>query len=187
MRPINNEKGTVLVVALIIMGLLAVIGTAIMMTTSIELRIARNDRASKTAFYRAENGRIMGAMASEAAAWGINYANDDNFEDNPNIKIMDGNFIMEDFDTDPDDPVDVVAVGLGPDVQIRADGSLSADVDVDKLSVGSLPGSSAEFAAGYEGAGASSGVMTLIAVDSIGTEPTGASAHVKVQYMLIPR
>lgn len=180
MRPINNEKGTVLVVALIIMGLLAIMGTAIMMTTSIELRVARNDRASKTAFYRAENGRIMGAMASEAAAWGIDYVDGSNFEDVPDITIMDGDFIMEDFN-DGDD------VAAAPDVRVRENGSLAADVDVDKLSVGSLPGSSAEFAAGYEGAGASSGVMTIIAVDSIGTEPTGASARVKVQYMLIPR
>lgn len=183
MRPMNNEKGTVLVVALIIMGLLAVIGTAIMMTTSIELRIARNERASKGAFYRAENGRIIGAMASEAAAWGIDYVDGSNFEDVPDITIMDGDFIMEDFDLD--NTVD--QVNVDPDVRVREDGVLASDVDVDKLSVGSLPGSSAEFAAGYEGAGASSGVMTIIAVDSIGTEPTGASAHIKVQYMLIPR
>jgi hypothetical protein len=184
-KSINNEKGAVLVVALIIMGLLAVIGTAIMMTTSIELRIARNERVSKTAFYRAENGRIMGAMASEAAAWGIDYNDGDSFEGNPDITIEDGDFIMEDFDIDPDNPVDGVTTSA--DVRVQEDGHLSADVDIDKLSVGSLPGSSAEFAAGYEGAGASSGVMTLIAVDSIGTEPTGARARIQVQYMLIPR
>jgi hypothetical protein len=180
---INNEKGAVLVVALIIMGLLAIIGTAIMMTTSIELRIARNERASKTAFYRAENGRIVAAMASEAAAWGIDYVDGDPFEGNANITIEDGDFIMEDFD--PNNTIDEVTTAC--DVRVREDGHLSADVDIDKLSTGMLPGSSAEFAAGYEGAGASSGVMTIIAVDSIGTEPTGARAHIKVQYMLIPR
>jgi hypothetical protein len=184
-KPINNEKGTVLVVALIIMGLLAIIGTAVMMTTSIELKIARNERVSKTAFYRAENGRVIGAMASEAAAWGIDYADGANFEDNEDIKIMDGDFIMEAFDLDPNDPIDEVAVA--PDVRVEEDGHLSAELDIDKLSTGLLPGSSAEFAAGYEGAGASSGVMTIISVDSIGEEPTGARAHIKVQYMLIPR
>jgi hypothetical protein len=66
-------------------------------------------------------------------------------------------------------------------------GNTSADVDVDKLSVSSLPGASAEFAAGYEGAGASSGVMTIINVNSIGRGDIGASAHIRVRYMLIPR
>jgi hypothetical protein len=185
---IKNEKGAVLVVALIIMGLLAVIGTAIMMTTSIELRIARNERVSKTAFYRAENGRIMGALASEAAAWGIDYNDGDEFEvTGSGVFIMDGDFIMEDFDTDPGNPIDEVTTEGDPDVRVEEDGADSALVDVDKLSTGLLPGSSAEFAAGYEGAGASAGVMTIIAVDSIGSEPTGARARIKVQYMLIPR
>ncbi len=183
MKPINNEKGTVLVVALIIMGLLAIIGTAIMMTTSIELKIAQNERESKTAFYRAENGRVIAAMASEAAAWGIDFADGSNFEDVPDIKIMDGDFIMEAFDIDNTSD----QVTGDPDVRVDEDGFLSAEIDVDKLSTQLLPGSSAEFAAGYEGAGASAGVMTILRMDSIGYEPTGARASIRVQYMLIPR
>ena len=79
MKLINNEKGAVLVVALIIMGVLAVIGTSIIITSSIELNIAQNDKVAKTAFYRAENGRVIAAMAAEAAAWGIDYADGDEF------------------------------------------------------------------------------------------------------------
>lgn len=184
MKPINNEKGTVLVVALIIMGLLAVIGTAIMMTTSIELRIARNERVAKDAFYRAENGRVIAAMASEAAAWGIDYNDGDEFEvTGSGIFILDGDFIMEAFDLD--NTIDQVTGA--PDVRVQEDGLLSADVDIDKLSTALLPGSSAEFAAGYEGAGAAAGVMTRLTMDSIGSEPTGASSRIQVQYMLIPR
>jgi hypothetical protein len=180
LRPINNEKGTVLVVALIIMGLLAIIGTAIMMTTSIELRIARHEREAKTAFYRAENGRVIAAMAAEAAAWGIDYNDGDPFEGNPNITIEDGGFIMEAF-YDPD------LVTGSPDLRVQEDGSLSAEVDIDKLSTALLPGASAEFGAGYEGAGGAAGVMTMVRMDSIGTEPTGSSSRVEVEYMLIPR
>lgn len=183
MRPINNERGTVLVVALIIMGLLAIIGTAVMMTTSIELKIARNERVSKTAFYRAENGRIIAAMASEAAAWGIDYADGSNFENVPEITILDGDFIMEAFDGNNE----LDQVTSAADIRVDEDGSLSSEVDIDKISTSLLPGSSAEFAAGYEGAGASSGVMTILNMDSIGTEPTGARARIEVQYMLIPR
>ena len=186
MKLINNEKGAVLVVALIIMGLLAIIGTAIMMTTSIELRIARNERVSKTAFYRAENGRIMGALASEAAAWGIDYNDGDEFEvTGSGVFIMDGDFIMEAFDLD--NSIDQVTDADEVDVRVLEGGLQSADVDVDKLSTALLPGSSAEFAAGYEGAGAAAGVMTRLRMDSIGTEPTGASSRIYVEYMLIPR
>ena len=190
MRPINNEKGTVLVVALIIMGLLAIIGTAIMMTTSIELKVARNEKVSKTAFYNAENGRVIAAMAAEAAAWGIAYNNGDSFEGNNDIIIEDGNFIMEAFDIDPANPIDLVTDDP-PDLSVMDDEDgvnyLAAEVDIDKLSTALLPGSSAEFAAGYEGAGGSAGVMTIMRMNSIGSEPTGASAWIEVQYMLIPR
>ena len=185
MKPINNEKGAVLVVALIIMGLLAVIGTAIMMTTSIELRIARNERTAKTAFYRAENGRVIAAMASEAAAWGIDYNDGDVFEGNADITIADGDFIMEAID-DQANPTD--GVGADPhDWDLQMTGSLSANVDVDRISTSLLPGASAEFASGYEGAGVSAGVMTRLLMESIGSEPSGASARVEVEYMLIPR
>lgn len=176
---INNEKGAVLVVALIIMGVLAVIGTAIIMMSSIELNIAQNEKVAKTAFYRAENGRIMGAMASEAAAWGIDYEDGDPFEGNADITVEDGDFIMEPF-FDGDD------VLVSPDVRVQQEGSLS-DVDVDKMSTALLPGSSAEFGSGYEGAGASAGVMTRLWMDSIGRERSGARARIQVQYMLIPK
>jgi hypothetical protein len=156
LKPINNEKGAVLVVALIIMGVLAVIGTAIIMTSSIELNIAQNDKVAKTAFNRAENGRVIAAMAAEAAAWGIH---------------------------DPDD----VSVENELDVRVWEDGALSADLDIDKTETSLLPGGSAEFGSGYEGAGAAGGMQTKILVDSIGREPSGATTRIKIHYMLIPR
>ena len=178
MKLINNEKGAVLVVALIIMGVLAVIGTSIIITSSIELNIAQNDKVAKTAFYRAENGRVIAAMVAEAAAWGIDYADGDEFEvTGSDIFIMDGDFIMEPFN-DPDP---------GPDVKVWEDGALSADLDIDKTETSLLPGGSAEFGSGYEGAGAAGGMQTKILVDSIGREPSGATARVRVHYMLIPR
>ena len=177
MKPINNEKGAVLVVALIIMGVLAVIGTAIIMTSSIELNIAQNDKVAKTAFYRAENGRVIAAMVSEAAAWGIDYADGDPFEGNAEITIEDGDFIMEPFN-DAD---------AGPDVIVEEQGALSANLDIDKTSTFLLPGASAEFGSGYEGAGASGGLATKMLVTSIGSEPSGATAEVVVHYMPIPR
>lgn len=178
MKPINNERGAVLVVALIIMGILMVIGTAITMTTSIELNIARNEKVAKTAFYRAENGRVLAAMAAESAAWGTVYENDDIFEENADIIIRDGDFIMEDME-------DVDTASGSPDIQMT--GSLSASVDVDKLSIEPLPGSSAEFGSGYEGAGKMGAVQIISRIDSIGSGPGSATSRVLVEFRLVPQ
>jgi hypothetical protein len=178
LKPINNEKGAVLIVALIIMGILMVIGTAITMTTSIELKIARNEKVAKTAFYRAEGGRVLAGSVLRSAAWGTAYNDGDNFEGNADITITDGDFVMEaigDSDT----------ASASPDVQMT--GSLSASVDVDKLRTEPLPGSSAEFGAGYEGAGTAGAVQTIYLVDSIGSGPGSASAQVEVEYRVVPQ
>lgn len=178
MKPINNEKGAVLVVALIIMGILMVIGTAITMTTSIELKIARNEKVAKTAFYRAENGRVIAAVALQSAASGTDYNDGDNLEGNADITITDGDFVMEAIG-------DADTASGSPDVQMT--GSLSASVDVDKLRTEPLPGSSAEFAAGYEGAGTAGAVQTIYQIDSIGSGPGSASAQVQIEHRIVPQ
>ena len=177
MKPINNEKGAVLIVALIIMGVLMVIGTVITMTASTELKIARNEKIAKTVFYRAENGRVIAAMAAETAAWGGTVFSDgDTFEDN-DIIIRDGDFIMEDIE-------DADTASGSPDVEMT--GSLSANVDVDKLYVEPLPGSSAEFASGYEGAGKMGAVQVVCLIDSIGSFGR-ATSRVQVKFRLVPQ
>ena len=178
MKPINNEKGAALVVALVITGLLMVIGTAVVMTSSIELNIARNEKAAKSAFYRSENGRIIVAEVTESAAWGIDYNDGDKFEGNDDITIADGDFIIEDND-DPDTP------SVSPDVQLT--GSLAANVDVDKLSTEPLPGNAAKFGTGYEGAGKMGSVQIICRMDSIGSGPNNSTANVMTEYRLVPQ
>ena len=95
LKQINNEKGAVLVVALIVLGLLMVIGTSITMTSSIELNIARNEKVAKTAFYRAENARVMAGMALESADAGTTWANGESFRGNSDITMADGSFYTD--------------------------------------------------------------------------------------------
>jgi len=178
---IQDEKGVVLVTSLIIMGLLMVIGTSITMTSSIELNIARNEKVGKTAFYRAENGRVIAARAIHAAAASTTWNNGDNFEGNSEITIADGNFFTEGFDVN--DTVDTVFAS--PDIQMTND--LGADIDIDKIEVGPMPGASAEFASGYEGVGHEGMVQAVYRIDSVGREPaTGANARVMLEYRLLP-
>ena len=178
MKPINNERGAVLVVSLIVMGILTVIGTAITMMSSIELNIARNEKMAKSAFCAAEDGRVIAAMALQSSAWGTGYNDNDNFEGNADITIEDGDFMMEALN-DPDTACD------SPDVQIT--GTLIAKADADKTGTAPLPGAAAEFGAGYEGAGTSSSLLVFYEIDSIGYGPAGATSRVVVEYRLIPQ
>jgi hypothetical protein len=52
----KNEKGAVLVTGLLILLVLTILSMAAMMSTAVELKIARNDRSSKQVFYLAEAG-----------------------------------------------------------------------------------------------------------------------------------
>ncbi|MBN1841600.1 MAG: pilus assembly PilX N-terminal domain-containing protein [Deltaproteobacteria bacterium] len=177
---LNNEKGAVLVVSLIIMGLLMVIGTSITMTSSIELNVARNEKVAKTAFYRAENGRIMASKAILSADAGTTWTDGASFEGNADITMADGSFFTEGFDVS--NTVDNVS--SNPDMQLS--GNLGADLDIDKIQVGPMPGASAEFGAGYEGVGHEGMVQAIYRIDSIGREPSGSEARVQLQYRLLP-
>lgn len=55
MNTINNERGFVLVSALMMLMILLVIGIAATNTTTIELQISGNDKAAKQNFYEAES------------------------------------------------------------------------------------------------------------------------------------
>jgi type II secretory pathway pseudopilin PulG len=179
LRLINNEKGAVLVVALVIVGLLMVIGTSITMTSSIELNIARNEKVAKNAFYNAENARVLAGRVIRSMFSGDAYNDDDNFDGNPDIIIRDGDFAFEQITDGPGD-----AYGATGDMELT--GALSALVDVDKINVGFLPGSSAEFAAGYEGTGTAASVQVIYQIDSEGTAAPNARALVQVQYRMLP-
>lgn len=178
MKPINNEKGAALIVALVITGLLMVIGTAIVMTSTIELNIARNEKGAQTAFYRTENGRVIAAEVTEDAAWGEEYNDNDNYAGNTDIVITDGDFIIENND-DSDTPP------ASPDLQMT--GSLSAEVDIDKLATEPLPGGAAKFGTGYEGAGKMGSVQIICRIDSFGSGSDDARAHIRTEYRLIPQ
>ena len=181
LKLINNEKGAVLVVALVIVGLLMVIGTSITMTSSIELNIARNEKVAKSAFYNAENARILAGRVIRAVFSGSSFTDDDNFESNANIILRDGDF-----------PHESIADGSGDaysdstrDMELT--GSLAANIDVDKVDVSPLPGSSAEFAAGYEGTGTAGAVQVIYQIDSEGTAAANARSLVQVEYRMLPQ
>jgi hypothetical protein len=62
---LNNENGSLLVIAVVLLMLLTVMGLAITTTTSIELQIAGNDRLHKTAFYQADGATDLASELLE--------------------------------------------------------------------------------------------------------------------------
>lgn len=177
---IRNEKGAVLVTALIILALLMVLGTSITMTSSVEMNIAKNEKVAQTAFYRSENARVVAVEVIQAASAGATWSDGDNFQSHSDIVISDGDFFEEGFDTA--NTVDTVSAS--PDLQLS--NSLQADVDIDKTQVSPMPGASAEYGSGYEGVGHESMVQAIYRIDSIGEGSSGAQARVQLEYRLLP-
>jgi len=179
-KTLHEENGAILVIALIILGLLMVIGTSITMNSSIELNIARNEKVFKTAFYRAENGRIIAARAIRSADAGSTWSSGGTFDGNADISVSDADFYTEGFDVS--NTVDDIV--SSPDIQMTGD--LEANLDIDKTEVAPAPGASAEFGAGYEGLGHEGMVQAIYRVDSVGRGPNNSEAQVRVEYRLLP-
>ena len=55
---LNNEDGSVLVIALLMLAFLSILGVSATTTSTIEVQIAGNDRNFKQNFYKAEAGAI---------------------------------------------------------------------------------------------------------------------------------
>lgn len=59
---LNNEKGTVIFVAIVFLALLTLVGVSSINTSTTEVRIAANAQSNKIAFYVADSGWKQGAM-----------------------------------------------------------------------------------------------------------------------------
>ena len=63
--PLNNDRGSALVVALLMLVVLTLIGISATTTTTFELQIAGNDKLYKRAFYGADGATEMGGELIE--------------------------------------------------------------------------------------------------------------------------
>ncbi|MDF1592334.1 MAG: pilus assembly PilX N-terminal domain-containing protein [Desulfobacterales bacterium] len=105
---INNEKGSLMVIAIVILMLLTLIGIAITTTASLEMQIASNDRLHKMAFYQADGGIDIGAELLEQNLGCTNGFSDTLGGDQRNVgsvRVTDLN-LSANTDTDATVPVD---------------------------------------------------------------------------------
>jgi Tfp pilus assembly protein PilX len=68
MKPLRNENGSVIVVAMIMLVLLTLIGISSTNTSSTEVQIAANNQNYQVEFYLADSGWRQGAMWLENRA-----------------------------------------------------------------------------------------------------------------------
>ena len=71
LRSINNENGSAIVIALMLLSLLTVMGIWSTRKSNVETLIAGNEVARKQTFYRTEGGLIEGAFSIEEADTGV--------------------------------------------------------------------------------------------------------------------
>lgn len=64
--PLKNESGAVLVLSIMILALMTCLGIAALNTTSIEYKIAGNEKVYKQAFYNADTGIAYAVQAGVA-------------------------------------------------------------------------------------------------------------------------
>lgn len=171
----NNEKGSVLVVALLILVVLTLLGISASTTTEIELQIAANEKFHKIAFYNADSGvystpKLIRSSVEEGAQPPLTLP----------AKYLDGGDFFREvmgydvYDTDKD-----IGYTLGGN---------TVEVDVRRTGQEAIAGGGAEFGSGSEGVGVGSagGVAILYTLDSHGEGPSSSQSNIGGVYRLIP-
>jgi len=176
-KPIQNEDGFVLIVALFVLILLTIIGISATNTSTIDLQISQNDKAYKIAFYHADGGIYP---AAKLISQTIEAGSEITGSDKGNISYLDrpsgdtSSFFKQVMGYDTYD-------GGARDIQFTLGGN-NVNVDVRRTGSQTLAGGGAEFASGAEGIGAGASVAVYFAMDSFGSGPSNASSNVGATY-----
>lgn len=172
-KPIQNEDGFVLIVALFVLILLTIIGISATNTSTIDLQISQNDKAYKIAFYHADGGIYPAAkLISQTVEDGSVITGGDL----GNISYLSGDtsiFFNQVMGYDTYD-------GGTLDMQFTL-GGYQVNVDVQRTGSQTLVGGGAEFASGAEGVGGGT-VAVNFNIDSFGSGPSNASSNVIATY-----
>ena len=156
--PLNNDRGSALVVALLMLVVLTLIGISATTTTTFELQIAGNDKLYKRAFYGADGATEMGGelieQNIESRDWdygvdGVNPPSDTNPLNRGNVRLESANPYMNrepmdgiPTDTNRDAVYPRTATDSEPHTNIKAVGNTTLST-----------GSAVQLIAGYEGKG----------------------------------
>jgi hypothetical protein len=172
-----NERGSILVIALVMLVFLTLIGVASTTTTEIEMQVAGNEKFHKIAFYNTDGGvyatpKLISISVEQ--------------EEQPATGD-----VIQFLDPGPSDFFDEVmgfrAQDTAKDIRFTM-GDHSAEVDVVRVGQETLVGGGTEFAGSSEGVGGGTtgGVAIFYDIDSYGTGPASSQCNIYAGYRLVP-
>jgi hypothetical protein len=189
-RMVGNDRGVVLVFALVLMLVLTIIGSSATMTSQVDLKISGNTKVIRTSFYVADGGimlspkvigRIITDRALPSASQTPLIAYDDYAavgEDPVLLKKIMG-FAMDSAYQSADDSTTDISMDQG------TLGNMA--IDITRTATHYLSGGGVEFAAGTEGVGvggaASAAIIyRLYSTGTVGTAPKTTESDIVAQY-----
>jgi hypothetical protein len=189
-RMAGNDRGVVLIFALVLMLVLTIIGSSATMTSQIDLKISGNTKVIRTSFYVADGGimlspkvigRIITDRALPSASQTPLLAYDDYAkagEDPLLLKKIMGFTMDSDYQSNDDITTDIA----------MDQGTLgNMAIDITRMATHYLSGGGVEFAAGTEGVGvggaASAAIIyNLASRGTVGTSPKTTESNIVARY-----
>jgi hypothetical protein len=189
-RMVGNDRGVVLVFALVLMLVLTIIGSSATMTSQVDLKISGTTKVIRTSFYVADGGIMLSpkvisriitdrALPSDTETPLIAYDDYAAAGDDPVLlkKIM--GFAMDSAYQSADDSTTDISMDQG------TLGNMA--IDVTRTATHYLSGGGVEFAAGTEGVGvggaASAAIIySLASKGTVGTSPKTTESDIVAQY-----
>ncbi len=189
-RMVGNDRGVVLIFALVLMLVLTIIGSSATMTSQVDLKISGNTKVIRTSFYVADGGimmapkvigRIITDRALPSASQTPLLAYDDYAkagEDPLLLKKIMGFTMDSDYQSNDDITTDIA----------MDQGTLgNMAIDITRMATQYLSGGGVEFAAGTEGVGvggaASAAIIyNLASRGTVGTSPKTTESNIVARY-----
>ncbi|MCF8035353.1 MAG: hypothetical protein K9K62_00635 [Desulfobacteraceae bacterium] len=181
---INNQDGSMILVAMMLLLILTIIGITSTSTTVVENRIAVNDQLHKIAFSNADSGlyatpKLIRAVLREGDPLSSSELNDQitYLSDGGSADGKDGNYFYKHlmgYDTYD---------GGENDIKYELSGN-PVKVDVERISAEHVAGGGVEFASGAEGIGAGGGLVNY-GLFSVGGSPRESKAKVYARYRYV--
>jgi len=164
MNVLQNERGAILITVILLMAIIALIGTIAINTSTVDIQITGNLKKTSTAFSGTEGGSDLSVPIIEKtiAAGAL---------DPSDFTV--GSDTITPVSSLGDEIVGVDMTNVSPDFTVPNLGGVQVNVDIDRMYSYNLPGGAMEFASGYEGVGAAAaggGIGVLYRITSQGTK-----------------
>lgn len=173
MRKFRDERGAILITVLILMAVIALIGTIAINTSTTDVQLMGQFRRSSTTFEGAEAGTDLSVPIIEQtlAAGTLTPTSFTVGSDTVTIHSTVSAEVTTNLREFDDDETDGPAGDNGPDFVIPDLGGVQVSTDIDRMYTYTIEGGAMQFASGYEGVGhsaAGGGVGILFKITSRG-------------------